>query len=146
MKKDKKINIINGNQFIDICMKRLCTINNVEYTEGLGVQNIVYDNSVNESYQYNIIRSITHDGTLLFEINQVLEIFKELLTCKTIYKPLLEGVNSEDITMINYKIGDLTVEDEYGVKTDRPYPMVRQIFTLPISCELVMRENNEKNK
>lgn len=123
--------LINGDEFYEIGLKALCKVNDIPYSNNLRLKHITYNQSINDNYQYKMIRSITHDGTLSFQYNQILDMFSDLVNSKTIYK---EYENVKDIKMVYYAIGDLTIENKYDVETDRMYPMMTQIFTLPIVC------------
>ena len=132
---------MTGNEFMKFGLRKLCKMLNIEYSDDLVLQHIAYDQSVNEEFQYKIIRTITHDGTLIFTYDLLLKIFEEILNKKTQYKPSLENINLDDIEDIHYTIGDVYYESIYDVKAKgKNFPMMETTLTIPIKSTLIMKE------
>lgn len=131
--------VIKGDKFIEIGIRELCSVNNLDYNKDFEVSNIKYHQDINEKFQYKIIRETTHDGTLIFTEYKIVEIFYELVECKSIYKPLMDKVDLSNVICINYTIGDLKIKSEKvsKVSENKRFPGVREIFELPIHCELI---------
>lgn len=134
--------IIKGNEFIEIGIKELCDLNNIDYNNDFEISNIKYHKDINKNFQYKIIREITHDGTLIFTKNVIIEIFYDLLNCKTIYKPLVDNIDLSSIKDINYTIGDLEIKREKvsKVSDNKKFSGIKEIFELPVYCELIINQ------
>ena len=132
--------VLKGNDFYRSGMEHLFKQNNLEYKEGTWIHHIKYDENINENYQYKIIREVTHDGTLFFKHQKMIEMFYELVNCSTMYKPYLEL--KEGIKSIKYIIGDVVIKSEYDIETNRSYPMMKNIFELPIYCEVNLEDED----
>lgn len=99
------------------------------YPGGLVLEHVTYDKSLNEDYDYQIIRSSTHDGTFLFTINLIDETLTPVINKATYCKK--DDVNIDEVKDIRYIIGDLMLKTEFDSN--------KQIDTmyLPIRCEYV---------
>ena len=133
--------IIKGNEFLEIGMK---DFKNRELQLVLGnekceIEHVKYDENINENFQYKMIRIIEHDGTLLFTRQKMLEMFYELVCCKTVYDKLIKEVDSSKVKLVNYTIGDLKIESSRVSNSTKGFPMIEETFELPIYCELVLR-------
>ena len=131
------VEILKGNEFIALGRKELLRRCNIEYKDDLKIKHICYDRNINKKFQYKMIRQTVHDGTLAFTIDAIIEMFYELAECKTQYKPLIDKVDLTKIVNINYTIGDLKIKHE-RVTTSKGFPGVREVFELPIYCELAL--------
>ena len=131
--------VIKGDKFIEIGIRESCSANNLDYNEDFEVSHINYDKDINKNFQYKIIREITHDGTLIFTKYAIVEIFYELAEGKTVYKPLVDNVDLSNVIGVNYTIGDLKIKSEKvsKVSDNKRFPGVREVFELPIHCELI---------
>ena len=134
--------IIKGNELIEIGIKELCDLNNIDYNNDFEISNIKYHKDINKKFQYKIIREITHDGTLIFTKQTIFEIFYDLICCKTIYKPLVDNIDLSSIKDINYTIGDLEIKREKvsKVSDNKKFSGIKEIFELPVYCELIINQ------
>ena len=132
-----EVEILKGNEFIALGTKELLRRCNIEYKDDLKIKHICYDRNINKKFQYKMIRQIIHDGTLAFTIDAIIEMFYELAECKTLYKPLMDKVDLTKVVNVNYTIGDLKIKHEM-VTTSKGFPGVREVFELPIYCELAL--------
>ena len=136
--------IIKWNEFLEIGINDLLKRLNPQIIlndRKLELSYIKYDENINEKFQYKMIKELTHDGTLLFTEQGILEIFYELVNFRTCYEPLLDGINTSNIVSIEYTIGDLTIENKKKVMSTKGFPMIEEIFELPVYCELVLKED-----
>lgn len=129
--------IINGQDFIDLGIKTICKINDIEYQENCMLINLKYDVDTNENYQYELIRTITHDGSFYFTNQKLYEIFCEFIKMETYYKPSI--ADPSKVKKINYTIGDVRVENTYGVKSNKKFPMMEQRFIIPVNTKIVFK-------
>ena len=44
---------------------------------------------------------------------------------------IVDKIGEEELTKISYLIGDVVVEGEYDVPTEKSFPMMKQIITIP---------------
>ena len=134
--------IIKGNEFMEIGIRNLCDLNNIDYNNDFEISNIKYHKDINKNFQYKIIREITYDGTIIFVKHVITEIFYDLLYCKTIYKPLVNNIDLSSIKGINYTIGDLEIKREKvsKVSDNKKFSGIKEIFELPVYCELIINQ------
>lgn len=124
--------VIKGDKFIEIGTKELFKHYDFENKENYRVSGIRYDKNVNEEFKHTIIREITHDGTLIFTYNTIIEIFYQLINERYEYKTLM---SMEDVECI---IGDLTIKSKRvdRVSENKKFPGVKEVFKLPICYEM----------
>ncbi|MDC6267281.1 hypothetical protein [Lysinibacillus fusiformis] len=79
------------------------------YGKGLVLQHVKYDEKINESYDYQIIRQSIHDGTMLFSEMVIQESLLPLMKKESCH---IDYVN-KDVKDISYLIGDITLETEF---------------------------------
>lgn len=72
---------------------------------------ITYDPEVNDDYDYRIIRSSAHDGTLIFTHQNVDSALLNLVNKKSYYTEIPDEL--DDIADVRYEIGDITIKAEY---------------------------------
>lgn len=106
------------------------------YGENLVVGHIKYDQNVNEDYQYQIIRESTHDGTLLFTQSLIFDGLVNLMNKQSYCKKTLNDDELSKVKDLNYTIGDIKLESEYGVKT-KFGSGIRQIVSIPVKVEYI---------
>ena len=123
----KNIEIIKGDQYLE-------TMQNIfiKNTGGLDVNfsHISYDENVNNEYDEKLSSTIAHDGTLLFTVESMYEMFSVLANCDITLNPNnLTEKNNRDI---KYIIGDLTIKNSEIYNGQKGFPVFNQYFELPI--------------
>ncbi|MFO1442899.1 hypothetical protein KDN24_06675 [Bacillus sp. Bva_UNVM-123] len=106
------------------------------YGENLRLGHVTYNENVNSSYDYQIIRSLEHDGTLLFTQNLIDEVLFPIIKKQSYSKNTITEAQLKTVTDINYTIGDIILESEYGVKV-KHFNGMRDTATLPVRVEYV---------
>lgn len=108
--------------------------------------NITYDKSVNENFEYRIIRGCGGDGCLVYAENTLNGVCNTLISSSSFYKKT-EPENWEEIAYIQYTIGDLKHEMAGGnVKLMAGvYPGIIEKFTLPVRCEYIKKTADNAN-
>lgn len=111
---NKKLILQNGG--IHMKITKLNTIEEISkiiekngYGKGLVLQHVKYDEKINESYDYQIIRQSIHDGTMLFSEMVIQESLLPLMKKESCH---IDYVN-KDVKDISYLIGDITLETEF---------------------------------
>lgn len=127
-------------------MKKEVTLNPLEeiksilrsngYGDNLRLGHITYDQGVNEDYEYQIIRESTHDGTLFFTQNLIFESLLNLMNKQSYCKKTIQDEDLTKVKDMNYTIGDIKLESEFGVKT-KFGSGVREVVTIPVKVEYV---------
>lgn len=106
----------------------------------LGVENVDYIKQ-NKSLtkrngaQYEIIRTSSNDGTLLFEYELILESLLPLLRKESYFK----NMDITDAIDIKYEIGEVSLVTVFG-KVKLPcgtIPGQRQRVRIPVKCEII---------
>lgn len=127
MKNENTVNVIKGINFLKDCTKSLMIANNIEHQDGMIVSHLSYDETISaETHKYHKA-TIVHDGTLSFFYNKLDDMFWDFVTRALV--PL--DYSSEELSKISYLIGDVVVEGEYDVPTEKSFPMMKQIITIP---------------
>ncbi len=85
--------------------------------------------------QYEIIRSATHDGTLAFTKQVLLQVMSPILNRKSFFK----SEEPQDMSKVNYEIGDITLTIEFHIEdgVDLPcghYPGQVDTAKMPVRC------------
>jgi hypothetical protein len=107
-------------------------------------------------YQKNIeptlvkLRQTTHDGTLLFSMNTMGEIFNDLVNCATYTNDNYPENYLTDAGFFNYDIkytvSDLLWHHKYVKEVDskhgKHFPGVRESFALGVQIEFIKNSNN----
>lgn len=130
MKNENIVNVIKGIDFLKDYTKRLAIGNDIEHEGEVIVSHLSYDETISvETHKYHKA-TITHDGTLLFLNNKLYEMFWDFVARKLI--PLeYKDVPEEDLPQFKYVIGDVIIENEYNVETEKSFPMMSQTITIP---------------
>jgi hypothetical protein len=106
------------------------------YGENLVCGHIKYDEKVNDSYDYQIIRTSSHDGTLMFTQRLIDQALLPVINKQTYGKNTINEDQLDNVIDINYTIGDIFLESEYGVQV-KNFTGMRDTVTLPIKVEYV---------
>ena len=124
--------VVKGDKFIEIGTKELLKHYDFENKENYRVSGIRYDKNVNEEFKYTIIGEVTHDGTLIFAYQKMIEMFYQLINNKYQYETL------EDMEDVECIIGDLTIKSKRvdRVSENKKFPGVKEVFKLPICYEM----------
>ena len=96
--------------------------------------NIKYNKNLKGNY--TIKKCIYSDGTFLHEFDLIIDVILTVINCKihdgTIYKEQIDKLK-----FLEYTIGDLQIENEYGdfnIK-DKPWLKLKVTVSLPVSCK-----------
>jgi hypothetical protein len=104
------------------------------YGKNLRVGHITYDNKINKDYQYQIIRESTHDGTAVFTQGLIFKALSNLINKQSYYKGNISEDQLSKVKDVNYMIGDIKLETEYGVKAEFG-AAIRQVVSIPVKVE-----------
>lgn len=104
------------------------------YGKNLRLGHIIYDKSINDSYDYQIIRSSKHDGTFIFKLNLIQEVLSPIINKQSYYKANISEEELNNLADIEYTIGDINIESEYGV-TVKHFTGMRDTVTLPVKVK-----------
>lgn len=107
--------------------------------KGTMFAHIKYDEAVNENYDYQIIRELTHDGTAIFILDLIFKVLQPIANKESYCKANApEDLNS--IKDIKYTIGDIKIEGDYGTKEINGMKMEGQtdVAYLPVRVEYVL--------
>jgi hypothetical protein len=109
-----------------------------DYEGTIQVQHIIYDKDVVP--EYNLIRSSTHDGTMMFTHQLMCEAVECLVNRTTCYVKTQPKYPST-IKDMKYIIGDIELKTEYGIKDLNcgRYPGVTDTITIPVRCEYTFK-------
>lgn len=135
---NNSVSILKGIDFIEEHTKRLMIANNLDYKEGMTIANLNYDINVKIDTHKVHKATIIHDGTLLFFWNELDKMFWHFATSSLLP---LEYKNCVKPPMVNYTIGDIIIENEYDVETDKPFPMMKQTIMIPYKMKVMKRED-----
>ena len=107
----------------------------IDYTLG----HIHYDESLDDDYDYRIIRQSTHDGTHLFTLMLIGEALEPLVKKGTYCRNDLTEDQAKSLVDIEYTIGNIELETVYGTmqKLDGEILGVTDIVTIPVRCHYV---------
>lgn len=132
------VNVIKGINFLEGCTKDIMLANNFRHRDKMIVSHLSYDENITaDTHKYHKA-TITHDGTLSFFYYKLDDMFWDFVTRALV--PLeYKDCSSEELSKISYLIGDVTVEQEYNVPTEKPFPMMRQTITIPY--EVIINES-----
>ncbi|MFC8685966.1 hypothetical protein [Brevibacillus porteri] len=109
------------------------------YDESVVLSHVKYDQSINEDYDYQIIRSSSHDGTLLFTMSLMDKALLPLLNKQTYCSNTITEEELKKISDIEYTIGDIRLETEFGMQ-DLPtgrYPGQTDTVYIPVRCKYI---------
>lgn len=103
-------------------------------------KHIVFDPSVDDSFQYQIIRGHSHDGALIYTRRLVRDALVLLISSNSYYKKTEPDWSKVQET--RYRIGHVRIESIYG-RVDLPcgnYPGVKETIWIPVCCEYVLKD------
>lgn len=133
------VNVIKGINFLKDCTKSLMLANNVtEYQDGMIISHVTYNENITANTHKVHKATITHDGTLSFFYDKLDDMFWDF-AARTLKPSEYIGCSSEELSKISYLIGDVIVEQEYNVPTEKLFPMMRQTITIPY--EVIINES-----
>lgn len=141
LKEKKDSYVMKGDVFIKHGIDNLLILKKVNNIQNLGVElyHVKYDKNINNDFQYKIIRGLKYDGTLLFEINKLFDMFLELLLYKTIYKEY-ENIDLSTVADIIYYIGDVSIDSTFPVYVEgKSYPLMESIYSIPVKCQIIYK-------
>lgn len=126
-----------------------CLVNDNEFSvkvscnQGEFKLNIEYDNEA--EFEYFTMESTTHDGTLLFLEDDIMELLHKPLQLKTLPKRVMDDVLNNPCNY-NYKyiIGDVIVHRDFGRKSINGRDMRGEtdLVVLPIKFEYSMKDED----
>ena len=106
------------------------------FGEGLVVDHIKYDNSINDNFQYQIIRGSTHDGTLLFTKQLIDKALIRLINKESYCKGTITEDELKDLKDVKYTIGDIKLDSEQT--TDYKYgDGIKETVSIPVNVEYI---------
>lgn len=102
---------------------------------------IIFDESIDNDYDYQVIRSSSHDGTFLFTANLIAEALEPLVNRTTYCKKDLTEDQLKEVIGIDYTIGNIRLESEYGKVTVKSGEIdgVTQTVSIPVRCKYTFR-------
>lgn len=92
-------------------------------------------------YEYRIIRSCKHDGTLVFTDNLITEALSLLLNQQSYYK-ITAPYDFSTVAGIDYEIGEMELKTRYGT-VDLPIGRCmgqKDTITIPVRCNYRIKE------
>ncbi|WP_079709808.1 hypothetical protein [Paraliobacillus ryukyuensis] len=125
-----KIDIINPMEYISSILE------SSGYGSGLEVGHIEYDKSTNKEFHHQIIKESTHDGTILFTANLIGEALLPLINKHLYFKDSISEEELMSLKDVNYVIGDIELESEYGVKASFGTG-VKDTISIPVKVEYI---------
>ncbi|MGZ9868226.1 hypothetical protein ACU3L3_07365 [Priestia endophytica] len=108
------------------------------YGKNVRVGHIEYDKNVNSEYQYHVIETTSHDGTMLFSQQAIDKALLRLVNKQTAYKLTLP--EDKEVKDVSYTVGDVKLESEFG-EVDLPsgkHAGVKETIKIPVRCEYVL--------
>jgi hypothetical protein len=132
---ENKVQIVKFNPK-EWLISQLKFLNNI--THDFDIPWIVFDKDIEP--EYRIIRSSSHDGSLLFTEELICEAVEPLLKMTTCYK-LTQPEDSSTVKEIHYTVGELELKTEFGM-VDLPigrYPRQTDTVTIPVRCEYIYK-------
>jgi len=124
------------------------TINNnkfeirLECDQGKFINTIEYN--PNAEFDYFTTERSTHDGTLIFTLNNIQKILIKILKKETYYTKIPQDVIDNPFNY-NYKyiIGDIIIHQDFGIKNinGNKWPGQTDTLVLPIKFEYSEKEN-----
>ena len=114
--------IIEGDVFIEEETKILKGL-----IENFNEDRVTYNPSVNTNFDFIHQDSVVCDGTMMFIWERQDQLFYNLLAGRIV----LADDTDKDNSNITYQIGDVTIEIENNVETDKPFPMSKYTIKIP---------------
>jgi hypothetical protein len=131
MNNETEIIKLNPKEYL---IKALKQFNNIEID--FDIPWIKFDKNIEP--EYKIIRSCSHDGTMMFTFELIAKVIEPLFKMQSYYIPTKPKNNSK-IKEIHYIVGELELKSEFGM-VDLPigrYPGQTDIVTIPVKCEYI---------
>ena len=114
--------VIKGDEFIEEETKILKGL-----IENFNEDRVTYNPSVNTNFDFIHQDSVVCDGTMMFIWERQDQLFYNLLAGNVIREEDL----GKDNLGIAYQIGDVSIEIENNVETDKPFPMSKYTIKIP---------------
>lgn len=126
----KEVEIIEGDVFIaqqtlNFLHHDNPQVDNDEVDEMLN--KVTYNKEVNTDFDFIYQDAVVCDGTMMFIWNVQTKMFGNLLAGRIVLADDIDKDNSN----IAYQIGDVTIEIENNVETDKPFPMSKYTINIP---------------
>lgn len=125
----------------EILIDPLIRISNLVEMHGKDIKfdHITYDESVNENYDYQIIRSQGHDGLLYVTDQTVNKALLPLINKTTYCSATIDKDEVSSVKEIKYIIGDIRLESEFGIIETRAGKIRGMTDTvyIPVRCEYI---------
>lgn len=103
---------------------------------------IEYDESLDNDYDYQIIRSSSHDGTLIFTMQTIAEVLEPLVNRSTYCKKDLTEDQLKNVLEIDYTVGNIKIRKEYG-KVTVPAGKISgltETVSIPVRCKYTFKQ------
>lgn len=97
------------------------------YPPNMELAHIEYDSSVNNEFDFEIIRESNHDGTLLFTMCLLEDVVEPIIRKQVVHK----DYTNEPLKDIAYTVGDIALESIFD--NYRQYEKA----SLPVKCEYI---------
>jgi hypothetical protein len=107
------------------------------YEGKLALSHIKYNADLDDDYDYQIIRQSSHDSTLLFTMQVIGEALKPLVRMESYYAKDLTDEEIKQVQSIEYTVGNIKLESEYGKVKTRvgEIPGVTDTVSIPVRCK-----------
>ena len=119
---DYRVEVIEGDTFIKEETKALKGL-----IENFNPNRVTYNPSVNYNFDFIHQDAVVCDGTMMFIRERQDQLFYNLLAGNVIREEDL----GKDNLGIAYQIGDVSIEIENNVETDKPFPMSKYTIKIP---------------
>jgi hypothetical protein len=114
--------------------------------EGVDIKNfklghIKYDESLDDNFDYQIIRTRSHDGTMLFTMQTIGEVLEPLVKKESYCKKDLTEDQLKDVIDIEYTVGNIKIESTHG-KVNVPAGEISGItetVSIPVRCKYTFK-------
>jgi hypothetical protein len=102
---------------------------------------IKYDERLDNDYDYQIIRSSSHDSTLIYTMENISRALEPLVNKTTYCKKDLAEDQLQDILDIEYMVGNIKIESEYGTVevTAGRISGVIETVSIPVRCKYTFK-------
>lgn len=119
-----RMRIMKGDKYIE-CMKNYFSLKNTN--SYIDFSHISYNKIANSIHDNILVKEVSHDGTLFFEIEAMAHIFTTLVN-HNVLSPTSNTINNS----VKYVIGDLLIKESAVYKGKKGFPVFNQYFELPI--------------
>lgn len=138
---DRKWDYVSEYSFIDIFKNKL-PLHYILKSDNIKISVDVIHNP-SADFQYFTSYVARTDGTMIFELEAMQEIFNRLAQCGTYFNKAVAPHNGAHVT---YTVGNFVVVREYGKEfspPDKPWMSERLTVMLPIKYEIEDREETD---